>query len=119
MRPPSLRGLTLVETLISLAIVALVAGIDFGTGIDSYERSLARSNRTELLWSLLTARAAAMHGICNGNACDSAELQTVILPDAQNVNFLASSGRVAIPASSNDGSSTISVNSEGQISLIP
>jgi hypothetical protein len=49
------------ETLITIGMLTAVAGIGLGSGIDGYERELARSDRTSLLWKEMGVRLESLN----------------------------------------------------------
>ena len=121
---PHLLGFTLAETLISLGILSSIAAIGFGAGIDSFERALARSDRTTTLWDVLQARAEATNGICSAGPCVVGISQNVNLDSTYAITFEAISGLVADPkeivlANGANATNTLSVNAEGQITHSP
>ena len=60
-------GFTLIETLIVVALVAVLAGFGLVVGIDAYQRSTFRSQQDFLVASLQKARSRALANIgqCN------------------------------------------------------
>jgi prepilin-type N-terminal cleavage/methylation domain-containing protein len=114
-----MNGFTLIETLISLAIVVTISVIGFGSGIDSYEQELARSHQTSLFWQILQARAASMTGLCDATLCVIGISHGVSLDATHQVAFSPLSGLVSNPQNVLLGNGTLSVNSEGQVSLTP
>jgi hypothetical protein len=110
------------ETLITIGMLTTVAGIGLGSGIDGYERELARSDRTSLLWTVLQARSEAMSGICEGDECKIGISQHITI-DGEIVTFAPLSGLVSNPQrivlGIGSSTSALMINAEGQISLIP
>jgi prepilin-type N-terminal cleavage/methylation domain-containing protein len=58
-----MRGVTLVELLISISLAALLASVTIGPGIQQFEAALAQSDGTRMAAIARHARAEAMHGI--------------------------------------------------------
>jgi Tfp pilus assembly protein FimT len=55
---------TLAETLIVLSLMALIMQLSITEGIDSYDRSQSRADRTLLIGALRKARAESMNDVC-------------------------------------------------------
>ncbi len=67
----SLPAFTLVELVLTLGICSVLAGLAFSTGISSYTRGLARTDRVNASAALREARDMALHGICSQPSCVS------------------------------------------------
>jgi len=65
----STRGLTLVEILVVLGIMAIVGSFGIIVGLDSYRSHLFYTDRALLVTALQRARAEAIGNICNGPSC--------------------------------------------------
>lgn len=145
MLPPLNRGFTLVEMLLSIVIIAIIAGLatplyfsyltnnDFGLTIDTGVRSLRRANflaqnqdrdsnwGTYFSTSSITVYVGSSYAVRNTNYDELYQFPTTISStNAVDVNFTKFTGEpsttTAINIRSNNGnSSTIYVNSKGMI----
>jgi prepilin-type N-terminal cleavage/methylation domain-containing protein len=63
------RGFTLVETLLVLALMSVLISVSLTEGLASFTRGLSQNDRQLAVSALREARAEAMDGTCTGNAC--------------------------------------------------
>lgn len=77
-----MRGFTLVETLIVLALVAMLAGLGLALGMEGYRAGLFRADRAALVSALQHARAQAMNGACIGEECAAAKPHGVFIDES-------------------------------------
>lgn len=87
----SRRAFTLIETLIVMAIVAIVAGIGLVMSMDSYRGYSFRTDRDALVALLQHARAQAIGNVCLGDACIDGVDHGVRIDDGRYVLFQGSS----------------------------
>lgn len=83
----NMRGFTLIEITIVLALVGLIAALALPVSLGSYRRYIAASGRDDLLTLLRHARAQAMAGVCEGDACTGAAAHGVAIEDGAYVLF--------------------------------
>ena len=63
------RGLTLIEVLISIAILSVVGGVTLYFSLDDTRAYTFRDDRDKIVSVLQRARAQSMHGICRQDEC--------------------------------------------------
>ncbi len=63
------RGMTLMEILVVLGLVALIGGFSMVMGVDSFKKQIFRSDRDLLISTLHRARALAISNTCFGPLC--------------------------------------------------
>ena len=66
------RGLTLIEVLISLALLTFVGGFSLYFSMDDTRAYTFRDDRDKIVSVLQRARAESMHGICRSESCITA-----------------------------------------------
>ena len=140
-----MKGFTLIEVLIVIAIVTILVGLGLNINIDTYKGYLFRSERSVLVSTLERARSRAMnnyfettHGVCyiapnyiifRGTTCAEGSPTNDVIPENSVVNvsglsasfpviFEQLSGRAdekEITLSEGGRTSVISINSEGTI----
>ncbi len=82
-----MRGFTLIEILVVLALASLLAGIALCDGLDSYQQYLSGSDSDTLVALLQHARAEAMNGMCDGATCSTAMAHGVKIQNGQYIFF--------------------------------
>lgn len=63
------HGFTLIETVITLALFAIITTVALTIDTDNYARHSLKDEQTELISTLYRARSQAMNTICLGIAC--------------------------------------------------
>lgn len=81
------RGLSLIETLTVVGLLALFAGTGVFMGLDAYRSSSFHSEKNTLVALLQQARARSMNSICTGAACADAKPHGVAIFAGQYVLF--------------------------------
>jgi prepilin-type N-terminal cleavage/methylation domain-containing protein len=105
-----MRGFTLIEIVVVLAIVCIVCGVAVFASLDLLRLQTFRSERSHLETSLLRARARAMHGLCDKDVCVEGDVISVAWGTSE-VFFELYSGRA-----SSTGPST--VDTSGRVSIL-
>ncbi len=63
------RGVTLIEILVVMALIAVVAGLAMITTLDAFRGSAYHNERDSLIAALYKARSQAVSNICLGAGC--------------------------------------------------
>lgn len=72
-------GLTLIEILVVLGILAVIGSFSVIMGIDGYRRQIFRSDRDVLITALQHARSKAISNICLGSGCSNGKSHGVYI----------------------------------------
>lgn len=82
-----MKGFTLLEIMVALALVSLLGGFALSYGLDTYHRYIFGSDRDALLVLLRHARAEAMNGVCDGDSCTAPMAHGVAIQEGKYVLF--------------------------------
>ncbi len=78
------NGISLIETTIILAIVAMLAGLAGFSHLDNYRASSFRGDRDLLISLLQHARAESIANVCHGETCTEGESHGVAIRPEDN-----------------------------------